>query len=183
MRIRYNNTIDDLVAFNAFHYANSPTAKRVWRLVLWGGALLVLVGTTMTGRYSLAVRIAGGLTGTAFYVVATLLVRRLTMGALIRRFYAEGSQKVTVGEREMEVTEQGLVERTDYNEMRSAWGAIERIETTPLHTFIYIGPLMAFVIPHGAVTEGDLRAFLVELKRHYRPDATLESATTADLTP
>jgi hypothetical protein len=183
MRIRYNNTIDDMVALNTFHQTNSPTAKRMWKLTLWGGTLFLFVIITLTGRYSLAARIAGGLTGAAFYVVAIHVLRYLSMGPLVRRMYAEGSQKGTLGEHEMEVTEQGLVEWTDYNEMKSAWGAIQRIETTPSHTFIYVGPIMAYVIPHGAVTEGDLRAFLGELKRHYRPDATLQSANVANLTP
>ncbi len=95
---------------------------------------------------------------------------------LARKLYAQDQNKTVLGSHELELHDDAFIERTPYNENRSAWGAIENIESTEGHTFIYVGTAQAHIIPHAKITEGDLNAFLADLGRKYRPHATL--ATT-----
>ncbi|MDD4735785.1 MAG: YcxB family protein [Kiritimatiellae bacterium] len=69
---------------------------------------------------------------------------------------------------ELELTEAGLVERTDVGEHHVLFQGIERVDSTATHSYLFIGTMQAHVIPHAKITEGDLSAFLDELKRRMK---------------
>lgn len=121
-----------------------------------------------------------GAIGAAAYVLIYPRLMRNHIRKVSRKLYSEAANRTVLCWHELEIYEGGFIERTAYNENRSAWGAIERIESAPGYTFIYIGPGNAHVIPHQRIAEGDLREFLVELGKHFRPDATLQPAAHSD---
>lgn len=94
----------------------------------------------------------------------------------VRNFYSEGKNRGVIGEHELEISADGIIERTLYNETKSAWGAVEKIESNPEYTFIYMNSVTAHVIPTRRIIEGDLSEFLTTLGQHYQPDQQLQQA-------
>lgn len=99
--------------------------------------------------------------GPAFIAVTTLI--GCLVGALIYKGYvkwcsgrmlraacAEGNQKGLVGPHELELTPAGIFEKGPFNESRAAWTAVERIVDDDQYVYIYVGPVMASVIPKAA---------------------------------
>lgn len=81
--------------------------------------------------------------------------------------YAEGLNRGLLGTHELELTEDGIIERSEVGEHKTTWQGIERIISTTEHTFVYVSALMAQVIPRNAVTEGDYDAFVDALRMQY----------------
>jgi hypothetical protein len=183
--IRYAVTVDDMVAFNEFHYLHSPDAmrkrKRKRVILSVSGALVYLVL-----GYCMHVS-APGIFGWWFAPVLGLLIGLLIYGLgsprfniphllryLVRRRYAKADTAKYLGEHFLEVDDQGFSHRTAYTETRFAWGALERIETAQDRTFLYISSFQAVVIPHKCVIEGNFAALLMAVKSHYKPGQVLE---------
>ena len=194
--IRYNVTMDDLVAFNEYHMLLSPQALRKRRqLIAILTAVFVVefgvVGTLARGllppgtgwwSWCLPPLFAFVFGGAAFFLVRRSFNRKKPklpkwMQNRIRKLYSAGENKSIIGEHILEVSENGFNDRTAYNESRYTWGTLERIETTEEHTFLFIGALNAFVIPHNRITEGDLPAVLQAIKLHYKPLQRLDELT------
>jgi hypothetical protein len=170
MRIRFENTIDDLVAFNKFHHEHSPATKRivVGQMFIVAAAFLIpgVVVAAVTENWWFLVWMAA--TG----LVATLTVPpwyRRYLERYLRRMYGEGGNKGMVGWRELELMGNELVERTPVGESRTHLEAVERVVSEGDYTFIYTSAVMAFVIPHASVSEGDPMEFAVTIKQNISP--------------
>lgn len=178
MAIRFSNTIDDFLAMSEFHYKASPAVKRQlsnyqWTVGLGIFVLPLLISVVFrshgNGLFDLLV---AAIVAAVFAYIAPISWRRSVRRQTLR-MYNEGSNKAAFSEREMEVTPDGIVSRSAYGESLTAWGAVERIESTSDYTFIYISSVMAYVIPNKRIPEHDLREFLFDLKTQYKPDHTL----------
>jgi YcxB-like protein len=166
LTIKYENTIDDLVAFQMYHCENSPYLKRQHLWFRWGtlGAALVIGALVWILMDSLDMALLFFLFGIIFIFVYPRSIRR-SFKKQAKRMGSEGSNKGILGPHEIEVSDQGLTERTAYGEQHSSWEAIERVGSSDNHAFIYTGPLMAHVIPKASVTDGDFDEFVDELRK------------------
>jgi hypothetical protein len=166
MRIRYDNTIEDLVSFNRYHCDRSPTVQRervmsICVLAVAGFAPSVLLGAAHDN--TLMGIIVGLVVGGGAALIAVPL-HRWRVDRQARKLYAEGANKATVGPHELELVAGELIERTPLGESRVRLEVIERVVSENEYTFVYVGALQAAVIPHGAVSEGDLNSFIAALK-------------------
>ncbi len=80
-------------------------------------------------------------------------------------------QRGVVGEHVLEITEQGLIERTEFNETLHKWGAICRITSMWGYLSVYVSDMNSHQIPKRcfprqelAEFEADLRARAYQLK-------------------
>jgi len=166
MRIQYDNTLDDLIAFQEFHIAHSPMVQKSLALNRWASAFLVLLMLSLLGWSEQDWLLpAIGLVGAVITFFLTAQIQRRTMRSQLAKMYREGSNKGTLGPHELEIKDEGLVERSEFGEQKTTWQAVERIASTDKHTFLYVGSLMAHVIPHERVTEGDYQAFVHEAEQ------------------
>lgn len=178
MKIRYENTIQDILAFQQFYCAHSPTMKRTIATQRWAMTFVVFAAALAYYSHRFGVQSLGFSVLAAVFLSA---IPALGWPGMIRRsmkrqaikLYAERSNKGLLGEHQLEVAEDGIVERTAYNETRMAWGAVERVESTPEHTFICLGAGRAYIIPHNSIVEGDYKAFLASLGQKFQPDQKL----------
>ena len=179
MRIRFETTLEDMVAFNRFHYANSPAWRRqLWMqllavpgtlvlvLVLLGVAFLVSNGppepvacivTAFCVGFPCLVLSAGW----PFYIrwqASRNLVRN------VRRLLAEGSNRTMYGWRELELRDGRLYMHTELLESSLDLRAIEKIVGNDEYTFVYFGSVAAYVIPMDCYPEEEFRAFVAELR-------------------
>ena len=175
VRLCYENTVDDAVALSKFHNARSPTARRNQRI----GAVIVMLSTMLAsllvfGSSDLSATLLNGLIAYSMIVLFSLGYHKLTGDRLIRKQYLGDNNRNFLGLHELELTDEGIHYRTEYNEGRMAWGLIERIESTPDHTFLFLGTANAMIIPHDRITEGSYSAFLKELGQRFQPDQKLQ---------
>jgi hypothetical protein len=186
MRIRYADTLDDLVAFSDFHAAHSTTVKQNIRLTRWTSAVLVIALTFAALTFvtddsmALSAKVFGALVGGVFMFVVVPHLTRWNLRVQMRKILREGRNKSVVGEHELEILDEGLLERTEYNETKSSWAGIERVVSTPQYTFIYITSVSAHVIPRESVSEGDYDAFIQELTRRIHAAQHIPSGSGAN---
>jgi hypothetical protein len=162
VRIRYDVTVDDLLAF-ALYQSGRSLRRRGAGGIVWGVAAmlgLIAVTTTLMGKEAAMVMLPLAVVP-IFFILGMLFkvgfwpnTRRT-----LRRLHEESLPTGATGPHEMELVEDGLVERTPYSERRTPLQGVQRISSDGERTFIYIGPAMAYVIPNRAVSEGDLEAF------------------------
>lgn len=179
MRIRYENTMEDLFALQEHFIARSPVTKRsMVNLQLVGSGamflLLFLVLTVLKGKRTVEVNLVISLLAGVLYFFIIPQITRRHMKKQVVNFYSDGKDKGFLCEHELEIVEDGIIERTQFNETKTAWGAVANILSTPEHTFLFIGTTMAHVIPHTRLIADDYRTFMEELVRRYKPDQTLQ---------
>lgn len=173
MKIRFEVTIEDMIAFNRYHVLNSSS---YWPTVILGMTLVSILPLSLMLVLILSRRVS---------LIASLMIGLLVAGwaaftyyrkfpAAIekstRRFLKQGNNQGLFGTHELEIEDEWLVERTDVNASRQAWKAIERIVETDEYVFIYLSAVSAHVIPKPAVTSGDLAAFVTRVKEKVAGD-------------
>lgn len=72
-----------------------------------------------------------------------------------------------LGTHSFEIVDNGLLDVTSYYERTVFWNGIERIETVPGRTFVYLSAVNAQVIPEDSVKEGNYSAFIDELHKQW----------------
>jgi hypothetical protein len=180
MKIRYENTLEDLVAFNRYHCHNSPAARRERAINLWGGIALGLAGTAVVSAvlkepYTLL----GGLCASALWLLVARYYSDWWTDRRARKQYGEGENKGVLGTHELELTPDSLIEKTQYGGTVTALEAIEKLDSSDRYTFIYVSAVSGYVIPHDAVSEGSHEAFVAELRRRLQGTrAAAEGANT-----
>ena len=149
MILEYYNTVDDIVAFNIYAFASTIRNTRI-RCALYISlptilaSIFISVPYGQSGRVIIiltAIMIALGLAAAVYFLVPML------MGREVRRLLSIGQNKGCIGFHALEISSDGLVERTEISESRFPWLAVERIVDTDRYTYIFFSTLMAHVIP------------------------------------
>jgi hypothetical protein len=178
MRIRFESTIDSVIAFHRFHYANSPSRRRqIWLLAALGPAVfivilpLALVSTSakldaddpalwLIGVCDSVVMLAISI-GWIFFVrwfMSWHLVRTA------RTLLAEGPNKIMLGWREMELVNGRLVVNAELIQRIVDLRAIHKIVSDGNYTYVYTDSLFAYTIPMRLYPEAEYRQFIAELR-------------------
>lgn len=165
--IAYTNTLDDMVAFNKYHHDHSPVLRRQWRISAWVFAIIVFYLSAISALFG----------GTPKYLFAGILLIGAglwlqnkwlypgTVRKLVTRMYKEGRDKGIFHRMVLRVDDDGLFMATRNRDEKIYWPAVERVVRDARHTYIYIGPIQAYVIPEARIESGDLDAFLCRLNQ------------------
>ena len=167
MRLRYTVSMDDVLALNHFFYLHSSTIRRSRAMLVIGLPCVLMAFEVYQG-------IRGGSWGphAVMLVLCVLLIPFLNgyfargMKRTAQRIYRERPTRGLIGEHELAVDEQGVRERTETGEQMTLWAGVDRIETTPEHAFIFVGPAMAHVVPRATVVEGEFDSFITAAKAY-----------------
>jgi hypothetical protein len=164
MRIRYSNTLEDLVTFNRHYCDHSPTMR--WKFTLWtkiapAVVLPVAALATVTTGYGAYLFAGSCLAAYMFFLMPGLM--RWEHERTVRRLYTEGKDSFL--SHELELTPVALIERSAVGETLSRLESIERVESEGEYTFIYLTPITAHVVPRHGVTDGDYEAFVAALRQ------------------
>ena len=149
MRLEYYNTVDDIVAFNLYACASSIRNSRI-RCALYVSIPSIVASMFIPVPYGQNGRIIIMLIASvvAFALSATFYVLvPIFMGREVRRLLSIGQNKGIVGFHALEISSEGLLERTEISESRYPWHAVERIDDTERYTYVFFSALMAHVIP------------------------------------
>jgi hypothetical protein len=176
MRIRYSNTLEDVIAFHHYHSDQSPAVRRA-RLIQRCAVpllLLLLVALITVVPFS-PVLLFDDLFEAALVVFAVLFaivwflmfpgIQRNSLQKQVRRLYAEGANRGLIGPHEMELTDTHLTESNPYGHSSRVLHAIEKVAVADSHAFIYISAVAAHIVPADSIVEGRFQAFLEALER------------------
>lgn len=165
MKLHYRLTLEDVVAFNRYHFAHSPLMKRNRMLgILVHIMVLLMVGIIGSILLQEALILIPALILLALSVFLHVPRQIRHFDKQVRKFYQEGSNKSLLGDKELELTETTLIETTTFGETRKNLYAIEKVVATDEYAFIYVSAVGAHIIPRAAVSKGDFDAFLATLQ-------------------
>lgn len=169
MRLRYEITIDDLMAFNLHVHETSPTIRRSRRSGIIAFAVVIL-GLCLLAykQFRNPIIFAFGVGAAGLFAVIHPLLYRHNLKRISSRLYAESQNKGFTGEQVSELRDIGLSHANAFAERTVFWKGIERIETIPGRTLVYFSAASAQVIPEDSVVEGSYPAFVAELQRRWQ---------------
>lgn len=168
MKITYETTLQDAVAFFHYHSEHSHLMKRTRRRLTFLFGLALLFVCVISGFRNLPLAVVVGALALGVLLLTSSWVDRRLGTWQTRKAFEEGKNKATFGLHELELTDENLITRTRVAESRIGWEAVERVASTADHTFIYVSALSAEVIPRRSVTEGDYDAFVKELNERWQ---------------
>ncbi len=178
MRIRFETTMDDLIAFNRYHFETSPLLRQqrmrfAFFLPLMLGALGILA-LAAWWRNALddptgfaVVVLAAALVGVPASVAWFFFGRWYWMTQVlrnVRKMLSEGSNRTMLGWREMELAGNRLKFQTEFFDNSIDIRAIDKIVGEEDYTFIYISSAQAYLIPMNLYPEEEYREFVAELR-------------------
>ncbi len=178
MKIRFNTSTEDIVAFNRFHCENSP----MWRRQRIIRASLVPVILAFFSLYiytiksrdmdhdpdaqlSLGIALVGinlAVSVPLYFFLSWRILSSVTSG--VRKLLAEGSNRALLGWREMELANGRLFVKTELLEISMDMRAIEKIVANEQYTFVYYSSITAYLIPMNLFPEDEYREFVAELR-------------------
>ena len=93
----------------------------------------------------------------------------LTMAMLVVMVWSR-KHRGFLGEHEMEIRPEGLVERIDVNETLHRWSGFHKVVQTARYLYIYVTDNNVHIVPRRCFpAERELHAFVEELRRHLKP--------------
>lgn len=134
--------MDDLAAFNKYHWANFPAQQRSeFFLILFSCLLGVLLLVSLWLREFWWVLYFAGL-----LMISGISWKYRTSKSFYKKFYT-GKDKGMIGEIELTISSEGIFEKSEAGDTKIKWSGVEKIEQNEQYVFVYIGSLMAYVIP------------------------------------
>lgn len=156
MKISYQVSIDDIIAFNRYHMSHSRAARRIVAtqvIAMW----VLLIGTSLAIDPGPNLRRVELVAGTAVYAaIATAFLiwcLRRMRDRYARRLYNEGSNLTILGPYELELNDASIVVRTQVVESRIQWKGIEKLVKTEDYAFIYTASVSALIVPKQAMSD------------------------------
>ena len=169
MRIRFDVTIDDLVAFVRHFMANSSVmrAARLRFMVLFGIALVLGFGLLAMRNGDPIFGWIWGATLAGLFAVILPPIQRLASERRSRKLYSQPGCNL-VGHRELTIEEKGIHSVSLIGESTIFWTAITNIAKTQSHCFIYLNEVSASIIPLDRINEGNVDDFIDEVTRRWQ---------------
>ncbi len=169
MRLRYEITVEDQLAFNLHFQKNSPTLRRNRFAIVLSVAVFLIASFGAMAELLHRPKFAWmGVVAAVLFAVIYPQTWRRSAKRLTSRLIQERPNQALFGRRVSEIRESGLFTCSDFVETMFFWKAIERIETLPGHTFVYLATVSAVVIPEHNVLEGDYHSFVDQLRRRWQ---------------
>jgi hypothetical protein len=173
--------MDDLFKYNLFFNRTSKTVQKARRRVMIAGPVcmfLISFGIIISSiQDSMWPAFIGSLIGAGvlalFYAWYFKYLYPARLRKLLKKLYAEDKNPGAIGERSLEVDENGFTLTTPFSQTRCAWGQLVRIESEPGYTYLFTSSVNAVPIPHASIEAGNLRAILAEVEKHYHPEKLL----------
>jgi hypothetical protein len=172
MQIRFETSLDDYLAFVRYHHAHSPATRgQHLRLMLTIPAIITFLvalyhwknnpgfNEVVIGVYLGAIAVISIPWVIFMYWYFPWAIIRNT-----RKLLGEGSNRVMLGWRELELVGDKLVLHSELIDTRLDLRAIQKIVSTDRYTFVYLGATSAYIIPMNLYPEDEYRQFVDKLQ-------------------
>jgi hypothetical protein len=191
MEVEYDQTLEDHIAFNAYHQASQPWWRRNVRVLMLGILMLILTGFLLVEILSLAdqQRPANrrGLTDLpasdqafllfvlacplTFWAVLAWGKRYLVRWQITRLVRHPQNEKLLLGWRSCSIGPEGVTFRQEGGSGNFSWATVPRICQTEEYAFIYTTTYQAIIVPRRAFASAEEFQEFVATARAYRDAA------------
>ncbi len=161
MTIEYQINMEDVVAFNEYHFENSPSFQKNRRIITIYAPIGIFLSVSVVGiiEHSWIFPIVGAIAATIYAIQAPRSFQKKCR-TLVKTSFQEGKNKGTIGKQKLEINDDGLYNTSDSGCQTTFWHAVERIEQTDTLGFIYIASNAAHIIPKEKVIVGNFDEFM-----------------------
>jgi len=169
MTLHYRLDAEDMGGLSNWYYTQMEEGKKIIRrsttfLTMIFSALFFI--TFINAPSSIQWIVATiGLLSCLFFVAVYPRRLRNTLSANSIKGAAKPENAGYVGQKTVEINEEGIISISERATALYKWSAINQIITTPDHAFLMLGSLQALVIPRSKVEEGNFDAFIAEATR------------------
>lgn len=169
MRIDYDLTREDYLAYSIHHMEHSKSIKRSLFIQRYLLSLIFFVFPFIMANAT-EVPLAFWLAAyTIIYILWVIYYPRYFVRSTkkrITKMINEGKNENLFGAYSIALTEDGVEQTSKTGESSVTWGGIERIDETKDHIFIYLSSVSAYVIPIRAFdNEEQKKEFMRILRR------------------
>lgn len=162
--IEYTNDLDDIVQFHRDHLKTSKAGKRTILTNSIGVGIIFLLSYFLTSLVTGDPRLP--LWTIILAAVLVLLGRPITLWSTARtakRMYRDGRNKGVLGWHRLSIEDDSLTEECESGSTQSRFDSIERVVDSGPVVYIYLGAILAHVVPKDKVSKGDISSFLMSL--------------------
>ncbi len=172
MNIIFGINAEELFLFNQYLFDSSKTIQKAFTKnrsmicfsPMLAAMILSLVNELSPGNFLLLVGIVAITISLPAYYVYPMFVRK-NLRKRIVKMYSEGQNNGIIGEHELQVDADGLVEKTQIGEVRQEWDKIKNVVSHNDRTYIFISDINAYILPKNSVVQGDYDSFVSELQK------------------
>ena len=181
MEIGYEVTLADCLALNSHLMKTSPLMlKTIRKGQLWwasgplvGGTFLSIFKGIPLDAALIILLILGVAISLPMFFLYPLYFKNCNKKYILK-VYKSGNNKGVLGVHEMIVSDECLIEKTEFNDSKIQWNSINKIDSTTDHTFIFTGDLTAYTIPHKNIISGDYAQFVEKLKETFNRNGSFQ---------
>ena len=174
MNIIFGVNAEELFLFNQYLFDNSKTLQKAFTknrsMICFSPMLAAMILSLVNELSPLNFLILAGIVAITIslpaYYVYPMFVRK-NLRKRIVKMYAEGQNNGIIGEHELQIDTDGLVEKTPMGEVRQGWDMIKNIVSYNNRTYIFISDTNAYILPKDSTLQGDYDTFVAELNRLY----------------
>jgi branched-subunit amino acid transport protein len=172
MVVEFENSLDDVLALNLYHYEQSPGARRTRRLLQFGPpAILVAIflGQLLFTGASPISSLPWLMFAVVWAVFVPYMLRR-SMRKRVMQLFVQGQSKGIVGNHTLTLTSKGVTDKTGFGKTETIWRDIWKVVATNQYVFIYLSDTAAHIVPRRAFPdELKFEEFRDTVIRYYRP--------------
>lgn len=152
--VDYTVSTQDIIAFNQFHHGASPHSRRLLRLLQLASAVAITAACTLPLQNNRPLLPIGPwLVFAAAFILLVPALFRWSIRRSARRQLAEGHNQGILGPRRLEVRDTALVELSDSGEQHTRWHAVEKVEVSEGHVFVYLSATAGYTVPREAFAD------------------------------
>lgn len=146
-------------------FANSMTVVLRNRLLQWiiplalllNGAIILLPKLGKATLLQLAFDAVGLVIGFGVFLLFCQTLMALLIAFLLK-------QRGLVGQHTLMITEEGLIERTDFNETLHKWASVCRVMSLFGYVYIYVGDLNSHPVPKRCFNPQEIDSFVADVR-------------------
>jgi hypothetical protein len=171
MTIEFIVAVDDYIAFNLFHFKNSPTFQR--QLLLNRLVFTFIIATICFLPYffwSEKLSFIAFLLSAVGGIVSFLVYPRIhekNLREQLPKLLNEGKNEGVLGKQKIIITPEALINETPAGEQKVFWNSADKIAETNDYIFLYVGSMSAAIIPLSAFPSMEQKNAFLELVKQY----------------
>jgi len=169
MRIKYKNSMEDIIAFNKYHCANSVTFQKQKKLATI--YLPIIFFVLMILLFAVIQEIKIIVFGSLGLVIFTFFINHEYKKGIYKttkRLYEEQDTNGIICEHILEINNENIMEKTDINEQKALWVSVQKIDTDNDYAYIYVSAIQAHIIPRKNVSEGNFEEFIEKARQYWQ---------------
>ncbi|CAG9610398.1 YcxB family protein [Pseudoneobacillus rhizosphaerae] len=150
MDLKYNLTEEDYINFNLFHMKSSPTIMKSVRNQRIFTPVFYLLFSVV---FSMMMDIPFLVSFTPFFILSILWVLfypKYLFGRAIRhtkKLIKEGRNENILGQHQMVLNDEGIVDKTTKGETKVAWSGINELKENDQYFYLYNSALSGYILP------------------------------------